>query len=91
MRHDFASIPDALETRAGRTRLLSRLYRDIGLAAVAAELRLPAREFDLEVGESIERGTRYLSPIPWFSPTRSPTGGRARAGGAPAKKQHRPA
>ena len=64
MRHDFASIPDALETRAGRTRLLSRLYRDIGLAAVAAELRLPAREFDLEVGKSIERGTRYLSPDP---------------------------
>jgi hypothetical protein len=64
MRHDLASIPDALETRAGRTRLLSRLYRDIGLAAVAAELRLPAREFELEVGESIERGTRYLSPNP---------------------------
>jgi hypothetical protein len=64
MRHDFASIPDVLESRAGRTRLLSRLYRDIGLAAVAAELRLPAQEFELEVGESIERGARYLSPKP---------------------------
>src|SRR5271163_2113874 len=55
MRHDLASIPEVLETRAGRTRLLSRLYRDIGLAAVAAELQLPAQEFDLEIGESIER------------------------------------
>ena len=62
MRHDLASIPDALETRAGQSRLLSRLYRDIGLAAVAAELRLAPQEFDLEVGESIERGARYLSP-----------------------------
>jgi hypothetical protein len=60
MRHDLASIPEVLETRAGRTRLLSRLYRDIGLAAVAAELQLPAQDFDLEVGESIERGSRYL-------------------------------
>jgi hypothetical protein len=62
MRHDLASIPEAVETRAGRTKLLSRLYRDIGLAAVAAELQLPAQEFDLEVGESIERGSRYLPP-----------------------------
>ncbi len=64
MRHDLASIPEVLETRAGRTRLLSRLYRDIGLAAVAAELKLPAQEFDLEVGESIERGSRYLATKP---------------------------
>jgi hypothetical protein len=64
MRHDLASIPDALENRAGRSRLLSRLYRDIGMAAVAAELELTAQEFDLEVGESIERGARYLLPKP---------------------------
>ena len=64
MRHDLASIPEVLETRAGRTRLLSRLYRDIGLAAVAAELQLPAQEFVLEVGESIERGSRYLPTKP---------------------------
>jgi hypothetical protein len=64
MRHDLASIPEVLETRAGRTRLLSRLYRDIGLAAVAAELQLPAQDFDLEVGEAIERGSRYLPTRP---------------------------
>jgi hypothetical protein len=62
MRHDLASIPDALESRAGRSRLLSRLYRDIGMAAVADELELPAQEFELEVGEAIERGSRYLAP-----------------------------
>jgi len=64
MRHDLASIPDPLEVRAGRSRLLSRLYRDIGMAAIAAELRLPAQEFELEIGESIERGARYLAPRP---------------------------
>jgi hypothetical protein len=62
MRHDLASIPDPIEVRAGRSRLLSRLYRDIGLAAVAAELRLPAQEFELDLGEAIERGSRYLAP-----------------------------
>ncbi len=46
MRHDLTAIPDVVEVRAGRSRLLSRLYRDIGLAAVAAEFELPAEEFD---------------------------------------------
>lgn len=64
MRQDLASIPDALESRAGRSRLLSRLYRDIGLAAVAVELELPAREFEPELEKSIERGSRYLEPKP---------------------------
>jgi hypothetical protein len=64
MRHDFASIPDAIEARAGRSRLLSRLYREIGMAAVAAELELPAQEFEPEVEQAIERGSRYLAPSP---------------------------
>jgi hypothetical protein len=64
MRHDFASIPDAIEARAGRSRLLSRLYREIGLAAVAVELELPAREFEPEIEQAIERGSRYLAPGP---------------------------
>ena len=62
MRHDLASIPDALESRAGPSRLLSRLYRDIGLAAIAAELELPARDLEPDLEQSIERGARYLSP-----------------------------
>ncbi len=62
MRHDFSAIPDALEAPAGRTRLLSRLYREIGLAAVAFELDLPASELDPELGEAVQRGIRYLTP-----------------------------
>jgi hypothetical protein len=62
MRQDLSATPDVVEVPAGRSRLLSRLYRDVGLAAVAAELNLPASAFDLEVGEAVERGSRYLAP-----------------------------
>ena len=62
MRHDLTAIPEVIETRAGRSRLLSRLYRDIGLAAVAAEFELPVEDFDPELGEAVERGARYLIP-----------------------------
>jgi hypothetical protein len=62
MRHDLSAIPDVIETRAGRSRLLSRLYHDIGLAAVAAEFELPVRDFEPDLGEAVERGTRYLVP-----------------------------
>jgi hypothetical protein len=62
MRQDLSAAPDVVEVPAGRSRLLSRLYRDVGLAAVAAELELPASAFDLEVGEAVERGARYLAP-----------------------------
>ncbi len=62
MRHDLTAIPDVIEVRAGRGRLLSRLYRDVGLAAVAAELELPVEDFEPELGEALERGARYLAP-----------------------------
>jgi hypothetical protein len=62
MRQDLSAPPDVVEVPAGRSRLLSRLYRDVGLAAVAAELELPASAFDLDVGEALERGARYLAP-----------------------------
>jgi len=62
MRHDLTAIPDVIEARAGRSRLLSRLYRDIGLAAVAAEFERPVADFDPELGEALERGARYLAP-----------------------------
>ena len=64
MRHDVSAIPDALEAPAGRSRLLSRLYRDIGLAAVAAELRLLGKGLEPDLAESIDRGSRYLAPMP---------------------------
>jgi hypothetical protein len=62
MRHDLSAIPDALEAPAGRSRLLSRLSRDIGVAAVATELGLKAEECEPELASSIERGARYLAP-----------------------------
>jgi hypothetical protein len=64
MRHDLSAIPDALEAPAGRSRLLSRLYRDIGLAAVAVELKLPGKGLEPELEQSIDRGSRYLTPMP---------------------------
>jgi hypothetical protein len=54
------SAPVLIEQSAGSSRLLSRLYRDVGLAAVAAELRLPARAMDLETAFAIERGAALL-------------------------------
>ena len=65
MRHDFTAIPDAVEAPAGRSRLLSRLYRDIGLAAVAAELEIGSVGLEPELEDSIERGSRYLAPPPY--------------------------
>ena len=64
MRHDLSAIPDVIEAPAGRSRLLSRLYRDIGLAAVAAELELAGERLDPELEQSIQRGMRYLAPRP---------------------------
>ena len=60
MRHDLSAIPESVEVPAGRTRLLARLYRDIGLAAVAEELELTGEKFEPELAAAIERGSRYL-------------------------------
>jgi hypothetical protein len=54
------SNPVTIEQRAGASRLLSRLYRDVGMAAVAAELRLPVRTMDRESAASVERGAALL-------------------------------
>jgi hypothetical protein len=62
MRERLAVTPDAIEARAGRSRLLSRLYHDVGLAAVAAEFELPFERFDPELAEALERGARHLTP-----------------------------
>jgi hypothetical protein len=64
MRHDLSAIPDAVEAPAGRSLLLFRLYRDIGLAAVAAELKVVAKGLEAELEESIDRGSRYLAAKP---------------------------
>ncbi len=62
MRDVLSAVPDVVEVPAGHSRLLSRLYRDVGMAAVATELDLPAAAFEIEVSEAVERGQRYLAP-----------------------------
>ena len=62
MRDDqFQFIPDAGSERRPSS-VLTRIYRDIGLAAVAEALRLPTDGFEPEMIESLERGEFYLLP-----------------------------
>jgi hypothetical protein len=62
MRDDrFQFIPDADDGRRASS-VLTRIYRDIGLAAVADALRLPTDCFEPEMIESLERGEFYLLP-----------------------------
>jgi hypothetical protein len=64
MRCEAHSVEGVVEAPAGSSRLLQRLYRDIGLAAVAIELEL-LEEDDLgeDLEDAIERGARYLAPF----------------------------
>jgi hypothetical protein len=62
MRDDrFQFIPDAGDQRRASS-VLTRIYRDIGLAAVAEELSLSTEGFEPEMIESLERGEFYLLP-----------------------------
>jgi hypothetical protein len=51
---------DSTKTTARPAGLMARIYRDIGLAAVAGALEISTADFDPELGESIKRGARYL-------------------------------
>ncbi len=64
MRQNSMANSDVVEAPAGRSRLLSRLYREIGLAAVAVELELTREEMDQDVAQAVERGARYLLTRP---------------------------
>jgi len=59
MRDDFDAIPEAVG-RSGS--VLTRIYHDIGLAAVADALNLLALDFDADMNQSLERGEFYLMP-----------------------------
>jgi hypothetical protein len=62
MRDDrFEFIPD-VDDRRRASSVLTRIYRDIGLAAVAEALRLSTEGFEPEMIESLERGEFYLLP-----------------------------
>jgi hypothetical protein len=60
MRQDIPSDTPVLEQRAGDSRLLSRLYRDAGLAAVAAELDLELDALEPDMAKAVQRGARVL-------------------------------
>ncbi|MBV9288573.1 MAG: hypothetical protein JO288_12260 [Hyphomicrobiales bacterium] len=62
MRDDFDAIPDADDGRAEAGMALSRIYHDIGLAAVAEALDLLTVDFDPELNTSLARGEFYLLP-----------------------------
>jgi len=54
------SGPAAKAESARPSRLMARIYRDIGLAAVASELALLSDDFEPELIEAVKRGSRYL-------------------------------
>ena len=62
MRHDFDAIPEAANQRDGVGSMLTQIYHDIGLAAVAEALGLMTAEFEADLAQSIERGGYYLIP-----------------------------
>jgi hypothetical protein len=62
MRDDFDAIPDPGGGRGAPETMLTRIYHDIGLAAVADALDLLTVEFDPELNNSLERGGFYLVP-----------------------------
>ena len=65
MRDDFDAIPDPGDRRgAPGATMLTRIYHDIGLAAVADALNLLTFDFDPDLKESLERGEFYLLPDP---------------------------
>ena len=65
MRIDTLEHPQTFEVPAGGSRLLSRMYREIGLAAIAIELDLLEEDLGDEMEDAIERGARFLAPLPY--------------------------
>jgi hypothetical protein len=62
MRDDFDAIPDPVGRHDGPGTMLTRIYHDVGLAAVAEALNLLTVDFDPDLKESLERGEFYLFP-----------------------------
>lgn len=62
MRDDFDAIPDAGDRRNDYGMVLTQVYHDIGLAAVADALNLLTADFEADLNQSLERGEYYLAP-----------------------------
>jgi hypothetical protein len=55
---------DAKPATERPVRLMQRVYRDVGLSAVALELELSTPDLETEVGEAVKRGARYVYLAP---------------------------
>lgn len=69
MRDDFDAIPDPGNGRGNTGTMLTRIYHDIGLAAVADALDLLTVEFDPDLTDSLERGEFYIVPANSMGPS----------------------
>jgi hypothetical protein len=67
-RGETSSVSAKAPPVAPPSRLLAGIYRDIGLAAVAAGLDMPAETLEAEVGNAIKRGARYIRLMPRSKP-----------------------
>jgi hypothetical protein len=56
--------PSAPKAAPGPSRLLTAIYHDIGMAAVATGLDLSSELLDGEARESVKRGSRYIFLMP---------------------------
>ena len=63
MRQDHPAFPPTIEAPAGGSKLLQRIYHDVGLAAVAIELDLIEEDLGEEMEDAIERGARHIASL----------------------------
>ena len=57
-------LPSAPQGAARPSRLLSAIYHDIGMAAVAVGLELAPETLEPEAHEAVKRGSRYIYLMP---------------------------
>jgi len=73
MRFDLSAIPEASDPRmANGAAILLQIYRDIGLAAVAAALGARFDDLEPDLQEAIERGRQFLTMSPTALATYGP-------------------
>jgi hypothetical protein len=58
------SLPAAPKGAARPSRLLSAIYHDIGMAAVAVGLDIAPESLEAEAHEAVKRGARYIYLMP---------------------------
>ena len=57
---DLPGEAPAIAVHETRESLISKIYRDIALAAIASELQMPASALEPELGDAVKRGVRYI-------------------------------